>query len=446
MMAKHLNWCQCPTVNSFAKSTSAIERQTANAEAPADKVKLTVSAGPSQTIQLPVDQAVLTSFVLPDSKNYKYSWELVYPLNQVDIGNIEGLNKDQVKVSHLKPGNYTFRVTVTGGDKPNDGGSATVGLTVLPPATAHHRPPIVVIEPNAQTVQLPNKDAVLDGSASRSPDAADGTTTIVRYDWAAIKVPIGYKNLLPLNSSILRLKDLTPGLYVFNLTVTDSRNATNSTTASVTVLKEADYPPVANAGPDIVVYLPQNSVTLNGSASTDDKGIESWQWSRADDGGGGSGGSGGSGSGGPGGGGGGGGSGSTAAVDMDGTSTAYLHLSNLQVGVYKFVLQVTDTSGQSSRAETHVFVKPESNEAPRADAGGDLELRLPLTPKSALLDGSKSADDIAIVRWEWLQIDVCQNDCSGHGSCDPYSRRCMCEAFWMENWLRVYFGDNQSNC
>ncbi len=50
-----------------------------------------------QTIQLPVDQAVLTSFVLPDSKNYKYSWELVYPLNQVDIGNIEGLNKDQVK-------------------------------------------------------------------------------------------------------------------------------------------------------------------------------------------------------------------------------------------------------------------------------------------------------------------------------------------------------------
>lgn len=44
-----------------------------------------------------MDQAVLTSFVLPDSKNYKYSWELVYPLNQVDIGNIEGLNKDQVK-------------------------------------------------------------------------------------------------------------------------------------------------------------------------------------------------------------------------------------------------------------------------------------------------------------------------------------------------------------
>lgn len=184
--------------------------------------------------------------------------------------------------------------------------------------------------------------------------------------------------------------------YVFNLTVTDSRNATNSTTASVTVLKEADYPPTANAGPDIVVYLPTNSVTLNGSASTDDKGIASWQWARADDGGGAGGGDGsGSGS-------------NSAAVDMDGTATAYLHLSNLQVGVYKFTLTVTDTSGQVAKAETHVFVKPETvNVAPRADAGGDKEVILPLSENStsSLLDGSKSVDDVAIVRWEWSQVD-----------------------------------------
>lgn len=109
----------------------------------------------------------------------------------------------------------------------------------------------------------------------------------------AINGPIGYKHLLS-NSSILKLSDLDrPGLYVFNLTVTDSQNSTNSTTASITVscgsrsspsrstfltmqfrlqvLKEADYPPTANAGPDIVLYLPQNEVTLNGNQSTDDK-------------------------------------------------------------------------------------------------------------------------------------------------------------------------------
>ena len=91
-------------------------------------------------------------------------------------------------------------------------------------------------------------------------------------------------------------------------------------------------------------------------------------------------------------------------MDMDGTSTAQLHLSKLQVGVYKFVLQVTDTSNQISKAETHVFVKPENNEAPKANSGGDLEIILPMR-SPVLLDGSKSTDDISITKWEWKQID-----------------------------------------
>jgi len=41
---------------------------------------------------------------------------------------------------------------------------------------------------------------------------------------------------------------------------------------------ETDYPPKANAGSDIVIHLPQNSVVLNGNLSTDDKGIISYEW------------------------------------------------------------------------------------------------------------------------------------------------------------------------
>ena len=93
-----------------------------------------------------------------------------------------------------------------------------------------------------------------------------------------------------------------------------------------------------------------------------------------------------------------------SSPDMDGSSTAYLHLSNLEVGVYKFVLQVTDTSNQISKAETHVFVKPENNLAPKANTGGDLEIILPVKSPT-LLDGSKSSDDISIEKWEWKQID-----------------------------------------
>jgi hypothetical protein len=87
----------------------------------------------------------------------------------------------------------------------------------------------------------------------------------------AMTVPIGYKNLQLPSNPTLQLKDLLPGLYQFKLTVTDSDGATNSTIANVTVLKEIDYPPTANAGPDVVIHLPQNEVTLYGNQSTDDK-------------------------------------------------------------------------------------------------------------------------------------------------------------------------------
>lgn len=43
--------------------------------------------------------------------------------------------------------------------------------------------------------------------------------------------------------------------------------------------KAVDYPPVANAGPNQVITLPQNSITLFGNQSTDDHGITSYEWS-----------------------------------------------------------------------------------------------------------------------------------------------------------------------
>ena len=37
---------------------------------------------------------------------------------------------------------------------------------------------------------------------------------------------------------------------------------------------EQDYPPEANAGEDVLIHLPNNTVTLNGSKSRDDKVLE----------------------------------------------------------------------------------------------------------------------------------------------------------------------------
>jgi len=61
----------------------------------------------------------------------------------------------------------------------------------------------------------------------------------------------------------------------------DAWNATDSTTANITVMRVPDYPPEANAGQDMVVYLPVKNVTLNGSLSTDDHGIVAWEWTKS---------------------------------------------------------------------------------------------------------------------------------------------------------------------
>jgi len=49
------------------------------------------------------------------------------------------------------------------------------------------------------------------------------------------------------------------------------------------LITETDYPPRANAGSNVVINLPQNSVTLNGNMSTDDKGIVSYEWIKNSD-------------------------------------------------------------------------------------------------------------------------------------------------------------------
>ena len=48
-------------------------------------------------------------------------------------------------------------------------------------------------------------------------------------------------------------------------------------------ITETDYPPKANAGSDMVIHLPQNSVILNGNLSTDDKGIKTYEWIKSAD-------------------------------------------------------------------------------------------------------------------------------------------------------------------
>lgn len=178
--------------------------------------------------------------------------------------------------------------------------------------------------------------------------------------------------------STLQLTNLTlPGNYTFRLTVTDSDGKSNSTTARITVLKATDYPPNANAGHDVIVELPENSVTLDGTSSSDDHEIVAWEWTKSSD--------------------------SSKAVDMQDTRTPFLKLSNLEEGIYTFVLKVTDASNQSNIASVRVFVKPPTNKPPKASAGQNVTISLP--QNWVMLNATDSTDDGKIMKYEWTQIN-----------------------------------------
>lgn len=122
--------------------------------------------------------------------------------------------------------------------------------------------------------------------------------------------------------------------------------------------------------------LPENSVTLDGTLSSDDHEIVAWEWTKSSD--------------------------SSKAVDMQDTRTPFLKLSNLEEGIYTFVLKVTDASNQSNTASVRVFVKPPTNRPPKASAGQNVTINLP--QNWVLLNASDSTDDGKIIKYEWTQV------------------------------------------
>ncbi|XP_009906709.1 dyslexia-associated protein KIAA0319-like protein homolog [Dryobates pubescens] len=327
--------------------------------------ELVVSAGDSVEVTLPKNEVQLNAFVLPEPPprtTYSYEWELItHPKDY--SGEMEGKHSQTLKLSKLTVGLYEFKVVVDG---ENARGEGYVNVTVNPKPRVN-RPPVAIVSPQFQEISLPTISTVIDGSQSTDDDK------IVSYHWEELRGPLREEKVSS-DTAILTLTNLVPGNYTFSLTVVDSDGASNSTTANLTVNKAVDYPPVANAGPNQVITLPQNSITLYGNQSTDDHSIVSYEWLLSPNSKG-------------------------KVMEMQGVRTPVLQLSAMQEGDYTYQLIVTDSAGHQSTAEVTVIVQPENNKPPKADAGPDKELTLPVD--STTLDGSKSSDDQKIVSFLW---------------------------------------------
>lgn len=88
-------------------------------------------------------------------------------------------------------------------------------------------------------------------------------------------------------------------------------------------------PPVADAGNDITVKMPQDTVTLDGSKSSDDIEVIRYQWKQT----------------------------SGENVNMQGKDEEKVTVGSLKGGEYVFTLTVFDADGQTDADDVKVIVK-----------------------------------------------------------------------------------------
>ncbi len=137
--------------------------------------------------------------------------------------------------------------------------------------------------------------------------------------------------------------------------------------------------PIAKAGPDQTITLPTDSVSLDGSSSSDPDGtISGYLWTKI--------------------------SGPAFFTIINPSATRSV-VKNLMAGVYKFELKVTDNEGLTVKDTVQVTVNDPAlpNRPPVANAGADQSVMLPAN--IAYLDGRGSTDpDNNITAYNWTKI------------------------------------------
>jgi K+-transporting ATPase c subunit len=364
------------TVNNLAQGIYLFElKVTDNAGATGkDTVQVTVNAAPANqpptanagadiNITLPVNSATLNgSGTDPDGTIASYQWTKVSGPSQYTI---VSPTQAQTTVNNLAQGIYLFELKVT--DNAGATGKDTVQVTVN--AAPANQPPTA----NAGTdinITLPVNSATLNGSGT-DPDG-----TIASYQWTKVSGPSQYTIVSPTQAQTT-INNLAQGIYLFELKVTDNAGATGKDTVQVTVnAAPANQPPTANAGLDINITLPTNSVTLSGSGSDPDGTIASYQWAKIS---------------GP------------SQYNIVSPTQAKTSVSNLAQGIYEFELTVTDNAGASGKDTVQVTVNAApANQSPTANAGLDINITLPTN--SVTLSGSGSDPDGTIASYQWTQV------------------------------------------
>jgi ribosomal protein L14 len=344
------------TDNGGAIGTSIVQ-VTVNSSA---NISPVANAGSDQTITLPIDSVMLSgSGSDADGTVVSYLWTKI---SGPSSGTITNTGSASTSVTGLVQGVYQYRLQVT--DDSGATGTAVIQVTVN---AAINIPPVANAGVN-QSITLPANSVTLSGSGSD----ADGT--VVSYLWTKISGPSSF-SFVNTSSPVTDVFGLVQGIYQFQLKVTDNNGAIGTDIIQVIVNVAANIPPVANAGPDQSITLPENSLTLAGSGSDADGNVVSYLWTKLL---------------GP------------SLGSFTNANSATTSVTDLVQGVYQFQLQVTDNNGATGKDIMQITVYAASNVPPVADAGPDQTITLPA--ESVTLSGSGSDADGTIAVYSWTQI------------------------------------------
>ena len=331
------------------------------------------SAGSDARVVLPLNKILLNGEASSDNDGLitGYTWTKISGPKQFYIA---AAGKVSTSVTNLVEGTYLFRLNVKDNRKGSD--DDTVQITVVRAPVSANKPPTAMAG-NTQSITFPESSVTLNGSASYDQDG-----TITRYKWSFISGPQQFQITNP-DAAVTVVNGLVIGVYAFQLQVFDNNGWSWSDTVSVIVkeiparLPSANNNPLANAGIDQTINLPNDQVILDGSASEDTDGtLTGYQWTQI--------------------------SGPNEYQIVDGALEKDT-VRYLVEGKYSFMLLVRDNDGAIAVDTVEIAVLATPNETPVANAGFDFDVKLPVS--EVLLNGTGSNDpDGELLNYSWTKL------------------------------------------
>lgn len=333
-------------------------------------------AGSNQTVNINQANVLLDASASydPDAAGpLTYVWQM-NPVGAVTLSDVTAVNPTFTAPAAAQ--SIAFRVIVEDADSETSDPSPWVTVTVQTPNTAPIADPGPNLNNETVGVAVP-----LDGSASSD---ADGDT--LSYVWQLPTVPAGslltdadIVNATSVNASFT--PDMA-GVYVARLTVNDGTESSLPVNLFITA-NAANNPPIANAGGNLNDETVGQSVTLNGSGSSDPDGDTItflWQITTTP-----------------------GGSVITSDDIVDSTAETTTFIPDV-AGIYAARLIVNDGIEASEPANVFITASDENN-APTAKAGPDQTVEW---GQDVTLDGTASSDieDGNNLIYNWLQLNT----------------------------------------